>query len=152
MKGLEFSMLWTAATNVSRLLSNEYRIPFSPSGGRALFQYHADNRWTPETAETATLPRFTDTNKALNYTPNSSLWVRDASYLRLKNMQISYTFRGNRWLRAVGLKNLSIYLSGYNLLTFDHIKFIDPETPANGGNTNQYPIAKIYTAGLKLNF
>lgn len=151
-KGLEFSMLWTAATHVSRLLSNEYRIPFSPNGTRALFQYHADNRWTPETAETATLPRFTDTNKGLNYTPNSSLWVRDASYLRLKNLQLSYTFRNNRWLRAVGLKNMSIYLSGYNLLTFDHIKFIDPEAPANGGNTNQYPIARIYTAGLKLNF
>ena len=151
-KGLEFSMLWTAAMNVSRLLAAEYRIPFSPSGSRALFQYHADNRWTPETAETATLPRFTDTNKGLNYTPNSSLWVRDASYLRLKNLQLSYTFRDKRWLRAVGLKNLSVYLSGYNLLTFDHIKFIDPETPANGGNTNQYPIAKIYTAGLKLNF
>ncbi len=151
-KGFDFSMLWTGATNVSRLLSTEYRFPFSGSGKRSLFKYHAENRWTPETADTATLPRFTDTNKNLNYTPNSSLWVKDASYIRLKNIQLSYSFTGQGWLKKAGINGLSIYLSGYNLLTFDYIKFIDPEANTYGGSTNQYPVSKIYTAGLKLNF
>lgn len=151
-KGWNISMQWTAATYVSRNLATEYRIPFSPSGNRALFKYHADERWTPETAETATMPRFSDSSKALNYDVNSSLWVKDASYIRLKNIQLGYTFNKKGWLRTIGLSSLNMYVSGYNLLTFDKIKFIDPEAPTNGGNSNQYPIAKMVTAGLKLNF
>ena len=151
-KGWNFSMQWIGATHVSRNLATEYRIPFSPNGGRALFKYHADERWTPETAGTATMPRFSDSSKALNYDVNSSLWVKDASYIRLKNIQLEYSFSKQGWLKTIGLNSLSLYVSGYNLLTFDKIKFIDPEAPTNGGNTNQYPIAKMFTAGLKLNF
>ena len=151
-KGWSFSMQWTGATHVSRNLATEYRIPFSPSGNRALFKYHADERWTPETAKTATMPRFSDSSKALNYDQNSSLWVKDASYIRLKNVQLGYTFNKKGWLRTIGLNSLNVYVSGYNLLTFDKIKFIDPEAPTNGGNSNQYPIAKMVTVGIKLNF
>ena len=151
-KGWSFSMQWTGATHVSRNLATEYRIPFSPNGARALFKYHADERWTPETAKTATMPRFSDSSKALNYDQNSSLWVKDASYIRLKNVQLGYTFNKKGWLRTIGLNSLNVYVSGYNLLTFDKIKFIDPEAPTNGGNSNQYPIAKMVTAGIKLNF
>lgn len=151
-KGLSFSMQWTGATHVSRNLSQEYRIPFSPSGNRALFTYHAANRWTPETAATATMPRFSDTSKAINYDVNSTLWLKDASYLRLKNIQVGYTFSDKRWLRAVGLSTFNIYLSGYNLLTIDGLDFIDPEASTQGGKSNQYPIPKIITLGVKLNF
>lgn len=151
-KGWEFTMQWVGATNVSRNLATEYRIPFSPSGNRALFQYHVDERWTPETAATATMPRFSDSSKALNYDVNSSLWVKDASYIRLKNVQIGYKFYKKEWLRMLGMNSLDLYISGYNLLTFDRLKFIDPEAPTNGGNSNQYPVSKMVTMGVKLNF
>ena len=151
-KGWSFSMRWTGATNVTRNITNDYRYPYSAGGKRALFQYMADERWTPETAVTATMPRFSDSSKSLNYDVNSSLWLRDASYLRLKTIQIGYTFSGKAWLRKIGMSSLNLYLSGYNLLTFDYIKFIDPEAKTYGGADNQYPIAKMVTFGLKLNF
>src|SRR3712207_7141604 len=50
---------------------------------RGLMKFHADTRWTPETAQTANTPRFTETNAVYNMRA-SSLWVRDASYLKLK--------------------------------------------------------------------
>lgn len=151
-KGWNFSMQWTGATHISRNLEQEYRMPFSNNGKRALLQYHADERWTPETAGTATMPRFSDNSKALNYDVNSSLWVRDASYIRLKNIQLGYTFTNRPLLKKMGLSNVNLYVSGYNVLTFDKLKFVDPETPTNGGNSNQYPISKMFTMGLTLNF
>lgn len=151
-KGWSFSMQWIGNTHVSRNLETEYRIPFSPSGNRALFEYHAEERWTPETAETATMPRFSDSSKGLNYDVNSSLWVRDASYIRLKNIQLGYTFSGKGWLKKIGLNSLNLYATGYNLLTFDRLKYVDPEAPTNGGKSNQYPVSKMVTMGLKLNF
>ena len=98
------------------------------------------------------MPRFSDNSKSLNYDVNSSLWVRDASYIRLKNIQLGYTFRNSPFLKKLGLSNVNLYVSGYNVLTFDKLKFVDPEAPTNGGNSNQYPISKMYTMGLKLNF
>ncbi len=150
-KGFNLSMQWLATDNVSRNLALEYRIPFSNSGNRALFQYHADNAWTEETASTATLPRLSDTSKQLNYS-NSSLWVKDASYIRLKNIQIGYTMRKNRMLKTLGMQSMKIYLSGYNLLTFDDLKFVDPEAHTWGQRSNQYPVSKIYTMGVNMNF
>lgn len=152
-KGFNFSMQWNGATNVSRYLEADYRVPFSETGNRALFQYHADERWTPERADVATLPRFSDISKPLNYDVASSLWVKDASYLRLKNIQIGYTFTKYGWMKKIGLNGLNVYFAGYNLLTFDSLDFMDPEAPANAfKNTNQYPVSKMYTLGLKLNF
>lgn len=150
-KGWNFSMQWVGTTNVTRNLQNDYRYPYASGGKRALMQYMADGRWTPETAETAIFPRFSDNSRNLNYV-NSSLWLRDASYLRLKNIQLGYTFMGNPWLKKVGLSTLNFYVSGYNLLTFDHIKFIDPESKLQGTTENQYPIPMMVTLGMKLNF
>ena len=151
-KGFNLSMQWVGATRVSRNLEQEYRVPFSPSGARALFQYHADERWTPETAKTATMPRLSDSSKGLNYNPNSSLWVKDASYLRLKNVQLGYTFSKKEWMKTVGLNNINLYVSGYNLLTFDKLKIVDPEASTEGRKSNQYPVSRMVTLGLKLNF
>lgn len=151
-KGWSLSMQWVGATNVTRNITNDYRYPYSANGQRALMQFQAEGRWTPETAETAIYPRFSDVSKNLNYGVNSSLWLRDASYIRLKNIQLGYTFFGNPWLKKVGLSSLNFYISGYNLLTFDYVKFIDPEAKTYGGADNQYPIAKMVTLGMKLNF
>ncbi|MFR9524360.1 MAG: TonB-dependent receptor [Rikenellaceae bacterium] len=151
-KGWSLSMQWLGVTNVSRELGTLYRNPFSPNNQRALFVYQAEDRWTPETAETATLPRFTVANKALN-TVDSSLWVWDASYLRLKNVQIGYNFENGALLSRLGLSKIFVYASGYNLLTFDGIEFLDPEASTSGTwSSNEYPVNKTYTFGVNLTF
>lgn len=150
-KGWNFSMQWVGTTHVSRNLETDYKVPFGSNGNLALFEYHAEERWTPETAETATMPRFSDNSKSLNYA-SSDLWIKDASYIRLKNVQLGYTISGKSWIKKIGLNSMNIYISGYNLLTFDKLKYVDPEANTKGSNTNQYPVSKMYTMGLKLNF
>lgn len=147
-KGWSFTMNWAGAAQRSLLLSDNFRKPFN-GGSSGLLMFHVDNRWTPETAETATIPRFS--SNSLNHnTLTSSLWVKDGSYFKLKTVQLGYTFTKGIILRKLGITQLGVTLSGYNLLTFDKFGIMDPECNPNGSNT--YPITKIYNLGLNITF
>ena len=148
-KGFFFSMNWTGAAERSLLLEEFFRIPFGINSNNALMQFHADNRWTPETAETATVPRFA-TKTMTHNSKTSSLWVKNGNYLKLKTVTLGYNFRNVAALKRIGISELAIKLSGYNLLTFDKFKIMDPEcTP---GLTDSYPINKIYNLGVNITF
>ena len=148
-KGFFFSMNWTAATERSLVLDYFFRKPFGNNANNALMQFHADNRWTPATAETATVPRFA--TKSMDYNSyTSSLWVKNGNFLKLKTLTIGYNFKERKALKKLGISQLGIKFSGYNLLTFDSFKIMDPEcTP---GLTDSYPIIKIYNIGINLTF
>lgn len=149
-KGFDLTMQWTGATHVSRELSGIYRLPMNGDKfDLGLFQYMYDERWTPETAATAKAPRFSGEGRANNYTVNSSLWVRDASYIRLKNLEIGYNFTFGG-LKKIGIESLRLFANGYNLLTFDRLKVLDPEE--KGTNNGDYPLSKIYNLGVKIQF
>ncbi|WP_461631749.1 SusC/RagA family TonB-linked outer membrane protein [Labilibaculum euxinus] len=80
-------------------------------------------------------------------------YLQDASYMRLKNLQIGYTFP-KALVSRVGLQNLRLYVSGENLLTITNLsKTMDPETAGIGrqGGT-VYPLSKTYSFGLSVNF
>ena len=147
-KGWFLTMNWSGAAERSLLLSDNFRKPFN-GGSSGLMMYHADNRWTEETAETATIPRFSS-NSSNHNTQQSSLWVKDGSYMKLKTVQIGYTFSNRPLLKKIGISQLGITCSGYNLLTFDKFKIMDPESSPNEKNT--YPINKIYNIGLNIVF
>lgn len=91
-KGFDFSMLWVGATKTSRVLEETFRKPLGETYDRSLMSHQFTDRWTPETAATAKLPRATIDGVKNNYR-DSELWVKDASYLRLKNIEIGYNFR-----------------------------------------------------------
>lgn len=148
-KGFFLTMNWTGAAQRSLLLDGAFREPFGNGKIRGLMQFHADTRWTPETASTATTPRFTETNAVYNMR-SSSLWVRDGSYLKLKNVTIGYNFTDKKMLKKLGIQQLGIKLTGYNLLTFDKFDIMDPE--CNPNNADSYPIIKIYNLGINLTF
>jgi TonB-linked SusC/RagA family outer membrane protein len=108
--------------------------------------------WTP-TNTSATFPRLWST-----YTQNnpqsfiSSFWVRNASYLRLKNLLVSYTLPGNT-LAKLGVKGVKIYYSGQNILTFTSFyKWVDPETNTGNNAYGSYPQLKTNTLGLEVTF
>lgn len=148
-KGFFFSMNWTGAAERSLLLEEFFRIPFGINSNNALMQFHADNRWTPETAGSATVPRFA-TKTITHNSKTSSLWVKNGNYLKLKTVTLGYNFRNVAALKKIGISELAIKLSGYNLLTFDKFKIMDPEcTP---GLTDSYPINKIYNLGINITF
>ena len=145
-KGFDFSMLWVGATHVTRSLESPYRYQFGGMNRSAMMQWVADNSWTPETADTAILPRLSFTSKA-NNTVASSVYFADASYARLKNLEVGYTFRNFSFLPQ--LQSLRLYFSAYNLLTFSKFKANDPESATS---TVNYPITRVYNFGVSINF
>ena len=147
-KGWSLTMNWTGAAERSLMLNDSFRQPFG-GGSRGLMQFHADNRWTEETAATATIPRFSQNSQDWN-TKASSLWVKNGSYLKLKTVQLGYTFSSNTVLKKIGISQLGLTCSAYNLLTFDHFKIQDPESKP--GDNNTYPITKTYSLGVNITF
>lgn len=148
-KGFTLGMNWTGATNRSLHLEEDFRIPFNGED-RGLMQFHADNRWTSATANTAKYPRLTYSSQG-NNAQNSSLWIEDGSYIKLKNLSFGYKFYDKSWLKKVGVGSFEIVFTGYNLLTFDKFKIMDPESsPDQWGHT--YPVVKIYNLGVNITF
>jgi len=146
-KGFELDFLFQGATNVSLQLSGFMQRP-GDSFGQMLASVKQE-RWTPETSNTATRPRLTvDYANASNYLA-STLWMRDASYIRLKNLELAYRFTGKE-LTKLGISGLRVFVNGQNLLTWDKLKIVDPEN----GQTSalSYPQLIIYNAGLSLQF
>ena len=147
-KGFDISMTWSGATKTSRMLQQIYREPFGEQNNKSLLTYLVDNAWTPEKGNSAKAPRISFQNKKHNYQA-SDLWLRDASYLRLKNLEIGYTLP-TAWMKKMNVNQLRIYILGYNLLTFDSLDVLDPEM-TNTLNPS-YPLIKVVNLGLKLSF
>ena len=147
-KGFDVSMTWTGATKTSRMLQQIYREPFGEQNNKSLLKYLVDEAWTPEKGNAAKAPRISFANKKHNYQA-SDLWLRDASYLRLKNLEVGYSFPKSL-LSKVHIGSLRVYVSGYNLLTFDGLDVLDPET--TNTLTPSYPLVRVVNFGLKLGF
>jgi len=148
-KNFDLTMIWAGATHTSRLLSDTpYRSAFGPTGNRGLMQWQAEKRWTPENAQNAEYPRLTFSGKTNNM-KDSNFWMRDASYLRLKNIEIGYSLQP-KMLENLGIRRLRAYINGYNLWTFSKLKIADPEQ--NTASRSDYPIVKVYNLGLKISF
>ncbi|WP_195333508.1 SusC/RagA family TonB-linked outer membrane protein [Bacteroides salyersiae] len=86
-----------------------------------------------------------------NYGIESSFWYNNCSYLRLKNLEIGYTFP-NKWTKFLGVNTLRLYANGYNLFTIQSSDsdYIDPENP--GGGIDRYPIMRNFNFGINVNF
>ncbi|AWG23310.1 SusC/RagA family TonB-linked outer membrane protein [Flavobacterium faecale] len=115
-------------------------------------------RWTGE-GTSNTVPRATFTN-AGNNNLQSSRFVKDGSYLRLKNVQLGYTFTKSV-LNAISLQNLRIYVAAQNLLTFTKYDGVDPELGVDssqdspldiGIDRGRYPSVRSFSLGLDINF
>lgn len=148
-KNFSFSMQWTGATHVNKIYDIEYRIPFTNAGKRGLLTYFYDGAWTPENQLGAIYPRPAEESESWN-SEASTLWLKDSSYLRLKSLNFGYTLRGYDFLKRIGANSLAITFSGYNLITFTPLKYIDPEGVTD--RFGDYPLVKLYNFGLNLNF
>lgn len=107
---------------------------------------HLD-RWTFENPNpNASYPRLTyDRNYNQRF---STFWMEDASYIRLKNVQVGYNFDTN-WLKKAKINNFRVYVSADNLLTIsDFFYAYDPETPISSGG--YYPQVKTFVLGFNI--
>lgn len=97
----------------------------------------------------ASYPRLTY-NTGFNQNTFSTFWLEDASYLRVKNVQLGYTFP-EKWMKKARIDNFRVYASADNLFTFSKFFYAyDPETPVSRGG--YYPLVKTVVIGVNLTF
>lgn len=147
IKQFSFSVLLQGATNYSI----NSRTNYSPNPTKGSVLDFVMNRYTPEryeSGEKVEFPRLVTTND--NWQFNGTYWIQDATYLRVKSLEVGYTFdTSNRFVKSMGLDNFRIYTSGLNLLTFSKIKYLDPET-TNG--ELRYPSSRVFNVGVSVQF
>lgn len=146
-RGFDLSVYFTGAANTSLYLAGLGMWPFYDGMGtnNVLKEYY-DNRWTGPGC-LAKYPAIDKGRNTNNYVI-SNLWMRNGNYLRLRNAEIGYTIP-QRVFEGTPVGYLRVFLNGTNLLTFDHIKIIDPES--NDG-TGRYPLQRGINIGLEINF
>lgn len=146
-KGLELNFMFQGAGMVDQYLTQQAIGAFF-NGGKVAEVWL--DRWTPNNPG-AEYPRILvdpGQNAPSSATSLSSLWLQDASYLRLKNVELSYSFP-SKLISSLGLGGLRVYVSGQNLLTFTDM-FVDPENANEHGR--YYPQMKVYNLGATVQF
>ncbi|MFZ4261529.1 SusC/RagA family TonB-linked outer membrane protein [Sphingobacterium sp. HJSM2_6] len=157
-KGFDFNMLWQGSAKYSVRFTHAYaEVMWGGGNYPAYFNdrwhqadpYDSTSEWIP--GEWPASRRISDMGAMYN---ESSVWRRDASYLRLKSLELGYTINPEL-LKKAGIKGLRVYLNGYNLLTITDpfVKAFDPEQIEGALNTGWvYPLSKSYNVGLNISF
>ncbi|WP_316834169.1 TonB-dependent receptor [Pedobacter nutrimenti] len=150
-KGFDFSVLLQGATNFNFNIAGDLTYPFSNNATAFSFFtdrwhrediYDPNSKWIPGEFP-STIVEGTDNNKL-----NSTFWLRDATYLRLKNFEIGYTL--NKTLTdKIGVKNTRVFIAGQNTFTFSKVKYLDPEI-SGGGAGKYYPQQRVWTMGINI--
>ncbi|MCE6991112.1 TonB-dependent receptor [Dyadobacter sp. CY323] len=109
------------------------------------------NSWTEENPN-ARYPRLGEPKRGsgANY-KNSTFWLRDGSFLRLKNIQISYNIP-SKVLSAIKLQKVKVFANAQNALTFSKYKLSDPERNTTREDLAEYPSVKTFTVGVNVTF
>lgn len=151
-KGFYAGIFFQGAGNTSTVLgasNSEGFFPFQWGFDETSIRKEALNRWSDDNPNpNAMFPRLRSTSHPHNSAP-STWWMRNASFLRLKNVEIGYNF--NNLKNKLGVQSMRIYVMGYNLAVWDQIKMWDPEI----GNANagmNYPLPRTFTFGLDFTF
>lgn len=144
-KGIDLNMVWQGVGNryINLNGSNTWEFLSNANGAPGQAMEHHLGRWTPATASAATYPRLS-VNGNVNNHRTSTFWVKDASYLRLKTLELGYTLP-QHWVRPLHLQSVRAFASGYNLLTFTPLDRVDPESYLGG-----YPNQRIINFGVNI--
>lgn len=141
-KGFSLALNWQGATDYSReVVPRGFLLDVGNNFAVLTDSWTADNPG-------ARYPRILPDGNA-NNNQTSNFWIEDVSFLRLRRAQINYDFSSlSEKLDTVGIKNLSIFASGTNLLTFTNISLGDPE--GTEGNSLFYPISRVISLGINI--
>jgi hypothetical protein len=106
--------------------------------------------WTSENpSQDVFFPRLQAANMS-NTNTASTWWVKDASFIRLKNIEFGYNFDLKK-LNILNMRSLRVYGMGQNVALWDKVKMYDPELGNSAGGT-KYPLPSIWTGGIELAF
>ncbi|MDD2436134.1 MAG: TonB-dependent receptor [Massilibacteroides sp.] len=139
-KGISLNMLWQGQALAKQLI-----LPQTLNIDVAYY----NGRWkSAEETPNAKYPRAYNYEDPVNDRA-SEFWLKDASFIRLKSLELAYDFKPG-FLKKMQLSNLRIYINGSNLLCFDAIKLMDPESVSPGGY--YYPQTRVYNVGVNVSF
>ena len=109
------------------------------------------NAWTPENRSNELPGIYVAGYQGVANYKGSTYYLRDATYLRLKNVMLSYDVPSD-WIQSAKLKGAQVYISADNLFTITDYKGSDPERASTSGNYAQYPQARIFNIGASIRF
>ena len=154
-KNFYLNMLWQGVTHVDYQLNGiwgtghcdhtPFTRPFYSDGNAP--KYLVEGSWTPENTD-ARYPRLSSTARQNNAVA-STWWLINGEYLRLKTLTVGYDVPESV-LKHTPFSRFNIYVSGTNVLTFSHFKWLDPESPSIAAG--YYPQPATWSLGLNVNF
>ena len=140
-KGFGLSILGTSELGVDMIKNNAY----FRNSGQDKYSVLATDRFHPVNNPNGTQPILT-TQNSINDNAASTFWLESASFFRMKNVELSYTFSNDLWT----VKKMRFYVRGTNLFVISNIKDLDPEVPNSG--VSNYPLFRTVTGGVTLGF
>ncbi|WEK38328.1 MAG: TonB-dependent receptor [Candidatus Pseudobacter hemicellulosilyticus] len=150
-KGFDVSALFIGTAKGSYDISRTYY------GGNRIVQAVNDGRWTQEKYDNGDAISYPAMNAIEGASQASKLtstfWLRSTDFLRLKNLTVSYTFGNNPLLRSAGIKGISVFANGNNLITWTSlVDGIDPESTSQNSNGYIFPLIKTFNVGFNVSF
>jgi hypothetical protein len=149
MYGLNLGLDWKGfALSVLFQGQAQAKTIYRPRDVNMAFAYYKD-RWNERDNPDAQYPAAFNVD-SYNYKNRSTVWVKDNSFLRVKNVELSYSFDKNK-LKKLGIDAFRIFLAGNNLFfIYDKVKFVDPESKSEEGWF--YPQQRLISSGISLSF
>ena len=148
-KGIGLNVFFQGVSGISTYPTHNLVYPYA-NGAGVTYEW-LKRAWTPENTGGG-FPRLLTTNSQHdNYTKSSTFWLRDASYLRLKNIQLSYDFP-KKWIAPLKIAALKVFVNAENLLTFSDFDIFDPERSLTSDYIWSYPSVKSFTGGINVTF
>lgn len=139
-KGIELFILGTGRAFYDIPLTNSY---FWNGWGDGNYSSFVRDNLTSDNYPGLTYTKVENNFKASNF------WLVDGDFFKIQNVLLTYNFP-QKLFKNIGIKSLSVYISGTNLYTFSKVKYVDPESIEAGVTT--YPLFSNFTGGLKLTF
>jgi hypothetical protein len=151
-KGISINALLQGATNAT-LVGHQSAVNPQHWGTRSAQDWHM-YRWTEERYLAGEEMKYTrmlvDNNSSPSFQNGQvDFWQQDASYIRLRNLEIGYRYT-SEFLKRAGVNGIRFYANGRNILTFTNVKNFDPEAPAGTGH--YHPQVKVYNFGINVQF
>jgi TonB-linked SusC/RagA family outer membrane protein len=149
-KGFDFSVFFQGSARSSFFINPQNISPFVLNGGaqNGLLKVIADSHWSEDNRQSyAFWPRLSDSFIANNNVV-STWWMRNGSFLRLKNVELGYNL-SNKLQNRLGLKATRFYINASNLTSISSFKLWDTEM---GGNGLGYPVQTVYNLGVSVTF
>ena len=145
-KGVDASVFFQGLANESFWIDASDMSPFV--GDTQLLKDIDESHWSEDNRDIyAFWPRYS-AYRNYNNTQVSTWWMRDGSFLRLKQIELGYTLP-NIWTEKFHIANFRLYVTGTNLFSWSHFKMWDPEMGSSGLN---YPLQKTYNIGVNITF